>query len=98
METVQVQIGEQTYTLRCEDPERVQRLAHRFDEMMRQMKQRQDRVSTLVVTVLAALNLLEEYDVRCEQMALQIKLYEQEIEKMTGFLQQRLADATAEGG
>ncbi len=93
-----MQIGEQMYTLRCEDPQRVQRLAHRFDEMMRQMKQRQDRVSTLVVTVLAALNLLEEYDVRCEQMALQIKLYEQEIEKMTEFLRQRLADAAAEDG
>jgi len=47
---------------------------------------------------LAALNLLEEYDVRCEQMALQIKLYEQEIERMTQFLQQRLAQVAAEDG
>ncbi len=93
METIEVKIGEQTYTLRCEEPERARKLAHRLDTMMRQMKQRNERISTVALAVLAALNVLEEYDIRCEQLANQIEAYDRELAKMQEFLHECLRQA-----
>lgn len=87
METIQVQIGGQEYTLQCEDAERTRRLAHQLDTMMRQLKQKREQIPTIMLLVVAALNALEQYDLQVKQLQAEIEEYRLQLQEMQEFLE-----------
>ena len=56
-----VQIHNKTYHIRCQDPQRVERLARYLDERMKEVAAQTSTVDSLKVAVLAALNIVDGY-------------------------------------
>lgn len=56
-----IQINNQTFHVRCDDPERVTRLAQHVDERMSEVESQTPTVDSLRVAILAALNIADEY-------------------------------------
>lgn len=56
-----VQIHNKTYHIRCQDPERVGRLARYLDERMGEIASQTSTVDSLKVAVLTALNIVDAY-------------------------------------
>ena len=63
-----VQIHNKTYHIRCQDPERVGRLARYLDERMGEVASQTSTVDSLKVAVLTALNIVDAHFTTQEEL------------------------------